>query len=120
MTQIFCVSSLGAMAKRRAEIEEEQELEEETLRTTRLSVSNEGEVVGKGSVETKDCADDVEMEEEAEGMRVKKDRKSSKNREHSAMENSPENGDVEQKRSGRDGRKADVVEDMEEEEGEIE
>jgi len=98
-----------AMAKRRAEIEEEQELEEERIRNARLSVSNEGESKGREE------GGDVEMTEETqEGGEGGKGRKRSENRD-------PENGIREEKsaREERQERQEDGVENMDEEEGEV-
>lgn len=103
------------MAKRRAEIEEEQELEEERIKNARLSVSNEGESEVKGRVESieggNDGNGDVEMKDESRGEAAEKERKRSESRD-------PENG-VHEERSAREERQADKVDNMEEEDGEI-
>lgn len=107
------VCFLGAMAKRRAEIEEEQEQEEERVRNARLSVTNEGESVSKGRVDSVegDADGDVEMAEESHGEVREKRRKRSESKD-------PENGVVEE-RGVREEREGERIENMEEEEGEI-
>ena len=104
---------LGAMAKRRAEIEEEQELEEERMRNARLSVANEGESVSKGRVDSVegDADGDVEMAEESNGEVGEKRRKKSESKD-------TENG-VKEERGVREQRERERIENMEEEEGEI-
>ena len=103
----------GAMVKRRAEIEEEQELEEERMRNARLSVTNEGESVSKGRVDSVEGAaeGDVEMAEESPGEKGEKERKRSESRD-------PKNG-LREERSAREEWQEDTVENMEEEEGEV-
>ena len=110
-TKISLVS--GAMAKRRAEIEEEQELEEERMRNARLSVSNEGESASKERMEVgeSETGGDVEMAEERQGVVSGKGRKRSESRD-------PENG-VREERSVREERPDDGLENMDEEEGEV-
>lgn len=101
------------MAKRRAEIEEEQELEEERMRNARLSVSNEGESANKEGMEVGESktGGDVEMAEETQGVVSEKGRKRSESRD-------PENG-VRDERSVREERPDDGLENMDEEEGEV-
>ena len=101
------------MAKRRAEIEEEQELEEERMRNARLSVANEGESVSKGRVDSVegDADGDVEMAEESNGEVGEKRRKRSESKD-------TENG-VKEERGVREQRERERIENMEEEEGEI-
>lgn len=100
------------MAKRRAEIEEEQELEEEQMKNTRLSVSNEGEIESKGErVESTDGGRDVEMKEESQEEVPGRQRKKSEGRD-------PENG-VKEERNIQEERHAVGVENMEEDVGEI-
>lgn len=99
------------MAKRRAEIEEEQEQEEEIMKNARLSVPATGEGESKGRVESTDGGGDVEMKEDRQGEVTEKGRKQSESRD-------PENG-VREERSAQEERQAEGVENMEEEDGEI-
>ena len=100
------------MAKRRAEIEEEQELEEERIKNARLSVSNEGDSESKARVEsTGDGDGEVEMTEERQGEVTEIVRGRSESRD-------TENG-VREERSVQEERQAGGVEAMEEEHGEI-
>lgn len=99
------------MAKRRAEIEEEQELEEERIKNARLSVSNEGDGESKARVESTGGDGEVEMTEERQGEVTEIVRGRSESRD-------TENG-VREERSVQEERQAGGVEAMEEEHGEI-
>ena len=103
----------GAMVKRRAEIEEEQDLEEERMRNARLSVSNEGESASKGRLESTESATggDVEMIDETQGGVGEKGWRRSESKDL-------DNG-VREERSVREEREEDRVEHMDEEEGEV-
>lgn len=101
------------MVKRRAEIEEEQDLEEERMRNARLSVSNEGESASKGRLESTESATggDVEMIDETQGGVGEKGWRRSESKDL-------DNG-VREERSVREEREEDRVEHMDEEEGEV-
>ena len=77
----------------------------------RLSVSNEGDGENKARVENTGGDGDVEMKEERQGEVTEKVRKRSESRD-------PENG-VQEEQSVQEERQAEVVEAMEEEDGEI-
>ncbi|XP_068731139.1 pinin-like [Montipora capricornis] len=108
-----------AMAKRRAEIEEEQELEEERIKNARLSVSNEGDSVSKGRGEGGDILTEGDVEMREERPRVFGEEEEEETGKWSQGVN-PENG-VGEERRAREEQQNDRVEmkDEDDEEGEV-